>query len=129
MQGAFKGYFWILSIGQLSYNSLSVSLIRLTKEEAIPILMGCQVALLWLLVVGLLTRRPGLEPRSSHVGFLADKVVLGQGFYPSTSISSANFHSSDCCTLIIRDPGERDNARNLTASTSGEQTSNGINSV
>jgi hypothetical protein len=40
------------------------------------------------------------EPRSGHVGFVVDKVALG-GFSPTTSVSPANSHSTDCSTLII----------------------------
>jgi len=28
-----------------------------------------------------LTAKPGFEPRSHHVGFVVDKVALGQGFF------------------------------------------------
>jgi hypothetical protein len=34
------------------------------------------------------------------VGFVVDKVELVAGFFPSTSVSTAN-HSTDCSKLII----------------------------
>jgi hypothetical protein len=34
------------------------------------------------------------------VGFVVDKVALGQVFF-STSVSPANSHSTDCSTIII----------------------------
>jgi hypothetical protein len=34
------------------------------------------------------------------VGFVVDKVALGQ-FSPSTAVSPANLHSTDCSTIII----------------------------
>jgi hypothetical protein len=33
------------------------------------------------------------------VGFVVDKVVLGQGFFPSTSVSPANLHSTNFFTI------------------------------
>jgi hypothetical protein len=49
----------------------------------------------WLrrLVTGLPPRRPGFDPRSIHVRFLVDKVVLGQVFSASTSVFRCQFHS------------------------------------
>jgi hypothetical protein len=35
------------------------------------------------------------------VGFVVDKVVLGQVFFPSTSVSPANLHSTNFSTLTI----------------------------
>jgi hypothetical protein len=46
-------------------------------------------------------QRPGFEPGSSHVRFVVDKVEVTQVFFPSTSVSPANSHSTDCSTLII----------------------------
>jgi hypothetical protein len=40
--------------------------------------------------------RPGFEPGSHHVGSLVDKVACS----PSTSVSPANSHSTDCSTII-----------------------------
>jgi hypothetical protein len=40
--------------------------------------------------------RPVLNPRSVNVGFVANEVVLG----PGISISTANYHSTDCSILI-----------------------------
>jgi hypothetical protein len=50
----------------------------------------------WLrqLVAGLSPRRPGLDPGSVHVGFVVDKVVLGQVFFPSTSVFPCQFQST-----------------------------------
>jgi hypothetical protein len=38
------------------------------------------------LVTGLSSGRPGLNPKPVHVGFLVDKVALGQVFALSTSV-------------------------------------------
>jgi hypothetical protein len=50
----------------------------------------------WLrrLVAGLSPRRPGFDPWLLHVGFMVDKVALGQVFPPSTSVFSCQFHST-----------------------------------
>jgi hypothetical protein len=55
------------------------------------------------LVAGFLPRRPGFDPRSGHVGFVVDKVALGQVSFSvySTSVSPAN-SPSDCSTSIYR---------------------------
>jgi hypothetical protein len=45
---------------------------RVTSRQAVPLLKG--------LVPGILPRRPGFDPRSGHVGFVVDKVTLGQVF-------------------------------------------------
>jgi hypothetical protein len=49
----------------------------------------------WLrrLVVGLPPRRPGFDPGSVHVGFVVDKVALGQVF-PRVLRFSRQFHST-----------------------------------
>jgi hypothetical protein len=46
------------------------------------------------LVAYLSPRRPGFFPRSVHVGFVVDKVALGQVFLPSTSVFPCQFHST-----------------------------------
>ena len=50
----------------------------------------------WLrrLVASLQTRAPGFDPRSVHVGFLVDKVALGQVFPPSISVFPCQFYST-----------------------------------
>jgi hypothetical protein len=52
------------------------------------------VAVPWLrrLVAGLSPRRPGFNPGSVHMGFVVDKVALGQVFLPRTSVFSCQFH-------------------------------------
>jgi hypothetical protein len=50
-------------------------------------------------VTGFPPRRPGFVPRSGHVGFVVDKVTLGQ-VSPSTSVSPANSHSTDSSSII-----------------------------
>jgi hypothetical protein len=52
------------------------------------------------LVAGFPPQQPRFEPRSGHVGLVVDKVALGL-FSLSTSVSSANSHSTNCSTLII----------------------------
>jgi hypothetical protein len=51
------------------------------------------LAVPWLrrLVAGLLSRRPGFDPWSVHVGFMVDKVALGQVFFSSTSVFPVSF--------------------------------------
>jgi hypothetical protein len=55
-----------------------------------------RVAVPWLrqLVAGLSTRRPGFDPSSVHVGFVVDKVALGQVSTQSTSVFICQFHST-----------------------------------
>jgi hypothetical protein len=45
-------------------------------------------------------RRPRFDPRSSYVGIVVVKVALA-----STSVSPANFYTTDCSILIIYHPG------------------------
>jgi hypothetical protein len=49
--------------------------------------------------VGFTRRQPGTNPRAGHVGFVDDKVALGQDF-PQYFGSPKNFHSINCSTLI-----------------------------
>jgi hypothetical protein len=74
------------------------------------ILLGSEAAP-WLkqLVAGFPPRRPGFEPGSSHVGFVVDKVALGQVFseyfgFPCQSSFHRFLHnhphlSSGACTI------------------------------
>jgi hypothetical protein len=57
----------------------------------------CYKAVPWLrrLVAGLSPRGPCSIPGSVHVGFLVEKVALGQVFPPSTSVFPCQFHSTD----------------------------------
>jgi hypothetical protein len=50
----------------------------------------------WLrrLAAGLPPRRPGFDPGSVHVGFVVDKMALGQVFPPSSSVFPCQFHST-----------------------------------
>ena len=50
----------------------------------------------WLrrLVTGLSPRRPGFDSGSVHVGFVVDKVTLGQVFSRSTFVFPCQFHST-----------------------------------
>jgi hypothetical protein len=52
-----------------------------------------QIAVPWLrrLAAGLSPRRPGFDPRSVHVGFVVDKVVLGQVFLRVLRFSPVSF--------------------------------------
>jgi hypothetical protein len=51
------------------------------------------------LVADLPPRRPGFDPGSVHVGFVVDKVTLGQVFPPSASVFSCQFHSTGVLLL------------------------------
>jgi hypothetical protein len=57
--------------------------IHFNREQAVP----------WLrrLVAGLSPRRPGFDPGSVHVGFVVDKVALGQVFLQVLRFSPINF--------------------------------------
>jgi hypothetical protein len=46
------------------------------------------------LVAGLSPRRSGFAPGSIHVGFVVDKVALGQVFSPSSSVFPCQYHST-----------------------------------
>jgi hypothetical protein len=56
----------------------------------------CVSAVPWLrqFVAGLSPRRPEFDPRSVHLGFMVDKLALGQGFPSSTSVFPCQFHST-----------------------------------
>jgi len=65
------------------------------------------MALPWIrrLVARLSPLRPGLDPRSLHVGFVVDEVELEQAFLPpNASVSPCQYHStnapcsSSCCS-------------------------------
>jgi hypothetical protein len=52
------------------------------------------VPLLRRLVADLLPQRPGFDSGSVNVGFVVDKVALGQAFPQSTSVFPCQFHST-----------------------------------
>jgi hypothetical protein len=53
-------------------------------------------------LAGLSLWGPGLDHRPGHVGFIVDKVALGQVFCLSTSIVSSQYHSTnDSCAYFI----------------------------
>jgi hypothetical protein len=52
------------------------------------------------LVAGFPLRRPGFEHRSGHVGFVVDKIALGQ-IFSEYMVFSANPHSTDCSTFMF----------------------------
>jgi hypothetical protein len=58
------------------------------------IMIRAMMAVPWLrrLVTGIPPRRPGFDPGSVHVGFVVDKLALGQVFPPSTSVFPCQFH-------------------------------------
>jgi hypothetical protein len=70
------------------------------------------MAVPWLrrLVAGLPPRRPGFDPGSVRVGFLVDKVALGQVFPPSTSVFHCQFHSTGAPLL---GKGQKNNNHHL----------------
>jgi hypothetical protein len=49
---------------------------------------------------GLPPRMAGFDPGSVHVGFVVDKVALGQVFYQSTSVLPCEYHSSGAPVLV-----------------------------
>jgi hypothetical protein len=60
----------------------------------------CVMTASWLrqLFAGLSPRRPGFDTGSVYVGFVVDKVTLGQVFPSSTSVLPCQFHST-CAPL------------------------------
>jgi hypothetical protein len=60
---------------------------------------GTGVAVPWLrsLVASRLPRRPGFAPGSIHVGFLVDKVALGQVFLLVLRFSPVSISFQCCC--------------------------------
>ena len=52
------------------------------------------------LVASLSPRRPGFDPGSVHVGFMVEKVALGQVFPPSTSVFPCQFNSTGVPLLV-----------------------------
>jgi hypothetical protein len=67
------------------YGGSRTSMSKQIHSEAMP----------WLrrLAAGLPPWRPGFDPGSVHVGFVVDKVALGQVFPPSSSVFPCQFHS------------------------------------
>jgi hypothetical protein len=61
------------------------------------------LAVPWLrsLVVGLSPRRPGFTPGSIHVGFVVDKVALGQVFLRVLRFSPVNIIPPSLSKLVI----------------------------
>jgi hypothetical protein len=53
---------------------------------AVPIASQTRIKKKIFLVASFPQRRPGFKPGSGHVGFVVDKVGLGEGFSPSTSV-------------------------------------------
>jgi hypothetical protein len=51
------------------------------------------------LAAGLPPQRPGFVPGSVHVGFVVDRVALGQVLPPSPSVFSCQFHSTGASLL------------------------------
>jgi hypothetical protein len=49
-------------------------------------------------------RRPGFNPRSVHVGFVVDKVALGQDFSPSASVFPCQYHAINAPYSFIHLP-------------------------
>jgi hypothetical protein len=60
------------AVGEVK-GSVSLYCLNLTPGRAVPWLRS--------LVAGLSPRRPGFAPGSIHVGFVVDKVALGQVFF------------------------------------------------
>jgi len=52
------------------------------------------------LIDGILPRRPGFNPRSGHLGFVVDKMALGQGFLRALRPSAVTI-SLLVCILIL----------------------------
>jgi hypothetical protein len=48
----------------------------------------------------LVTHIKKIDPGSGQVGFVVDKLALGQ-VSPSTSVSPANLHSTNCSTITL----------------------------
>jgi hypothetical protein len=59
------------------------------------------ILIIIIIVAGFPPRRPGFKPGSSHVGFVVDKVALGQVFSEDFAVSPANLHSICFSTIIF----------------------------
>jgi hypothetical protein len=66
---------------------------KMKQKSVITVPYGCLVAVPWLrlLVVGLPPRSPGFDPGLVLVGFVVDKVALGQVFPRVLRFSPVNF--------------------------------------
>ena len=105
------------------FQTLISTLCNLNRGKSslrMPFFVISSWAVQWLrrLVAGLPARRPVFDPGSVHVGFVVDKVALGQVFPPSTSVFPCPFHStgapllekikktssssSQCCTISLK---------------------------
>jgi hypothetical protein len=83
-------------------------------EKCTQLAYAPSLAQLRRLVVGFPPRRTKSDPRSGHVAFVVGKVALGR-FSPSTSVSPANSHSTDCSILTgTVDPYEADEPSGLS---------------
>jgi hypothetical protein len=84
-----------------TYKSKSSSLCSFLKSLVMFSLLGADMAVHWLrqVVAGLPSRRPDFDPGSVHMGFVVDKVALGQVLSPSTSVFPCQFHSI-CSPLL-----------------------------
>jgi hypothetical protein len=72
-----------------------VNYTRNVKEAFTYLHIGCAIAQAvsrWL---------PGLDHGSGQVGFVVDKVALGQVFSEYFAVSPANFHSTNCSSIAL----------------------------
>jgi hypothetical protein len=67
---------------------------RLAGFKHCKLHVGWAVPYLRRLAASIPLRRPGFDPRSVHVGFVVDKLALGQVFPPSSSVFPCQFHST-----------------------------------
>jgi hypothetical protein len=70
-----------------------------SMEILVPVKCFRVVPYLKLIVARFGLWRPRFNPREGHVGFVKDKVALSR-FFPSTPISSANSHTTNCSKFI-----------------------------
>jgi hypothetical protein len=95
-------------IYKLTYNSslysptLHMSLNARTSAVIAADSNNEEFAVPWLrrLVAGFPPLRPGFDSGSVHVGFVVDKVALGQVFPPSTSVFPCQFHFTGATLLV-----------------------------
>jgi len=78
------------------YHHHGVAAGRARRNRPDPMTSTTARAVPWLrrLVAGLSPRRPGFAPGSVHVGFVVDKVALGQVFLRVLRFSPVNIHST-----------------------------------
>jgi hypothetical protein len=75
-------------------DELTCSALNLKRASAVQAEPQVTLGLLKRLVADFPPRRPGFNPKSTHVRFVVDKVALGQ-------VSPVNLYATNCSTITL----------------------------